>query len=181
MQQWLSPLMPLRSWDQLGQGRRFVSEARRVSPDLAAAGFQEMRPAYAPTGAGRGDAVSGINRADSASVSGNDAAPTSSGPQPQCSTAAGTRRPGSCQPRQHCGRPDSPRFVQAAYPPPRESCVRGADRAAVDKAEDMTKNLDVQPRLGKGRLLTCARSRAVGSAWLNRWNWVPTEPLFRAF
>lgn len=24
-------------------------------------------------------------------------------------------------------------LVQAAYPPPRESCVRGADRAAVDK------------------------------------------------
>ena len=59
--------MPLRSWDQLGQGRRFVSEARRVSPDLAAAGFQEMRPACAPTDAGRGDAVSSINRADSAS------------------------------------------------------------------------------------------------------------------
>ena len=92
-----------------------------------------MRPAYAPTGAGRGDAVSGINRADSASVSGNDPAPTSSGPQPQWSTAAGTRRPGIRQRRQHCGRPDSPRFVQATYPPPRESCVRGADRAAVDK------------------------------------------------
>ncbi len=26
--------------------------------------------------------------------------------------------------------------VQAAYPPPRESCVRGADRAAVDKSSD---------------------------------------------
>ncbi len=34
-----------------------------------------MRPAYAPTGAGRGDAVSGIKRADSASVCGSDAAP----------------------------------------------------------------------------------------------------------
>ncbi len=38
------------------------------------------------------------------------------------------RADGRCQ---QCGRPL--RLPQAAYPPPRESCVRGADRAAVDK------------------------------------------------
>ena len=92
-----------------------------------------MRPASTLDDASKGDGITAINRADSASVIGSDAAPTSSGPQPQWSTAAGTRRPGIRQRRQHCGRPDSPRFVQATYPPPRESCVRGADRAAVDK------------------------------------------------
>jgi hypothetical protein len=44
-----------------------VPDALRVSPGLSAAGFQEMRPAWAPTWAGMGDAVTGINRADSAS------------------------------------------------------------------------------------------------------------------
>ena len=61
--------MPLRS-RTIGCGSAGASS---LKPDaylqaFSAAGFQEMRPAYAPTGAGRGDAVSGINRADSASV-----------------------------------------------------------------------------------------------------------------
>ncbi len=40
----------------------------RVSPGVAPAGFQEMSPAFALDFASRGDAVTGINRADSASV-----------------------------------------------------------------------------------------------------------------
>ena len=40
----------------------------RVSPGLAAAGFQEMRPALALDVASMGDGVTGINRADTASV-----------------------------------------------------------------------------------------------------------------
>ena len=40
----------------------------RVSPCLAAAGFQEMRPAFTLVFASKGDAITGINRADSASV-----------------------------------------------------------------------------------------------------------------
>ena len=40
----------------------------RVSPSLAAAGFQEMRPALALDIASKGDAITGINRADTASV-----------------------------------------------------------------------------------------------------------------
>ena len=40
----------------------------RVSPCLAAAGFQEMSPAFALDVASKGDAVTGINRADLASV-----------------------------------------------------------------------------------------------------------------
>ena len=35
---------------------------------LAAAGFQEMRPAFALVFASMGDAITGINRADTASV-----------------------------------------------------------------------------------------------------------------
>lgn len=38
----------------------------RVSPGVAPAGFQEMSPAFALDVASRGDAVTGINRADSA-------------------------------------------------------------------------------------------------------------------
>ena len=40
----------------------------RIPPSLAATGFQEMRPAFALDVASKGDAVTGINRADSASV-----------------------------------------------------------------------------------------------------------------
>ena len=40
----------------------------RVSPCLAAAGFQEMSPAFALDVASKGDAITGIKRADSASV-----------------------------------------------------------------------------------------------------------------
>ena len=40
----------------------------RISPCLAAAGFQEMSPAFALDVASKGDAITGIKRADSASV-----------------------------------------------------------------------------------------------------------------
>ena len=40
----------------------------RVSPCLAAAGFQEMSPAFTLDVASKGDAITGIKRADSASV-----------------------------------------------------------------------------------------------------------------
>ena len=40
----------------------------RVSPCLAAAGFQEMGPAFALDVTSKGDAITGIKRADSASV-----------------------------------------------------------------------------------------------------------------
>ena len=85
-----------------------------------------------------GDAVTGINRADSASGELNwvDAAPTSCVLQQQWVSryfrdgglAEGLRR--GCQ---HCGQRATQSSRQATYPPPRESCVRGADRAAVDK------------------------------------------------
>jgi len=55
---------------RLGQGTRFVSEDWRVSSGLSAAGFQDMSPVRAHKGTGRGDAVSGINGADSANVCG---------------------------------------------------------------------------------------------------------------
>ena len=97
-----------------------------------------MSPAYAPTDAGRGDAVSGINRADSASVGGSDAAPCACRLQRQWrgwgripfgwlqNAIAGSVSTADRQvPHESLG---------AAYPPPRESCVRGADRAAVDKS-----------------------------------------------
>ena len=44
-----------------------LMNATRIS-GLAAAGLQKMRPAWSPAGAGKGDAVTGINRADPASV-----------------------------------------------------------------------------------------------------------------
>ena len=47
---------------------RTLTTGLRVSPSLAAAGFQEMRPALALDIASKGDAITGINRADSASV-----------------------------------------------------------------------------------------------------------------
>jgi hypothetical protein len=84
-----------------------------------------------------GDAVTGINRADSASEKSN-------GPM--------LRQHHACCNSSHCcdrfrlpnGQVVSPSLSarltactavagQTAYPPPRESCVRGADRAAVDK------------------------------------------------
>ena len=44
---------------------------------------------------------------------------------------------------------------QTAYPPPRESCVRGADRAAVDKR--------LRPSAGLGGSVTVAKvSRMAG-------------------
>lgn len=68
--------MPLRSRKICcGSAGAASPKADAYLQAYSAAGFQEMWPAYAPTGAGKGDAVSGINRADSASVSGNDAAP----------------------------------------------------------------------------------------------------------
>ena len=45
-----------------------ITAGLRVSPSLAAAGFQEMSPAFALDVASKGDAITGINRADSASV-----------------------------------------------------------------------------------------------------------------
>lgn len=53
------------SW--LGALRTLTADLR-VSPSLAAAGFQEMRPALTLAFASRGDAITGINRADTASV-----------------------------------------------------------------------------------------------------------------
>ena len=45
-----------------------ITAGLRVSPSLAAAGFQEMSPALALDAASKGDAITGIKRADSASV-----------------------------------------------------------------------------------------------------------------
>ena len=47
---------------------RTLTTGLRVSPSLAAAGFQEMRPALALDIASKGDAIAGISRADTASV-----------------------------------------------------------------------------------------------------------------
>ena len=47
---------------------RTLTTGLRVSPSLAAAGFQEMRPALALDIASKGDAITGISRADTASV-----------------------------------------------------------------------------------------------------------------
>ena len=98
-----------------------------------------MRPAYAPTGAGRGDAVSGIKRADSASGKLTVSMVRQLFGACNGSRIAGSRIPkGGLQKRHACGVSTADRrvpheSVRGAYPPPRESCVRGADRAAVDK------------------------------------------------
>ena len=82
-----------------------------------------------------GDAVTGISRADSASgeIQRDYAAPIIDALQPQGGEAG--YQPSAC-PRAlsallTTGRHAS--HLRAAYPPPRESCVRGADRATVDK------------------------------------------------
>jgi hypothetical protein len=51
--------------------RRVSTQDLKVSPGVAPAGFQEIGPALALDGAGMGDAVTGINRADVANVNPN--------------------------------------------------------------------------------------------------------------
>ena len=85
-----------------------------------------------------GDAVTGISRADSANgeielgrCCANFMWFATAVVARYCRAAElteGLRR--GCQ---HCGQRATQPLRQAAYPPPRESCVRGADRAAVDK------------------------------------------------
>jgi hypothetical protein len=76
--------MPLRS-RKIGCGSAGASspEPDAYLQAFSAAGFQEMRPAFAPTDAGWGDAVTGISRADSANVNAFDAAPALFVVQPQ--------------------------------------------------------------------------------------------------
>ena len=45
-----------------------ITAGLRISPCLAAAGFQEMSPAFELDAASKGDAITGINRADTANV-----------------------------------------------------------------------------------------------------------------
>ena len=96
-----------------------------------------MRPAIAPARAGKGDAVTGINRADSASEKSNG--PMLRQHHVDCNYSRCHGRLLSPHWQVVCLRSvstaDSGAAVasQTAYPPPHESCVRGADRAAVDK------------------------------------------------
>ena len=85
-----------------------------------------------------GDAETGISRADSVSGKLNwaDAAPTYCGLQQQWVSRyfrAGGLAMGSRRGCQHFGQHFPQTLSQAAYPLSRESCVRGADRAGVDK------------------------------------------------
>jgi hypothetical protein len=87
---WLEQMLPLGQWSRAVTrecGRSLIATVAavddcgrtalvawtitaglRVSPSLAAAGFQEMSPALALDAASKGDAITGIKRADSASV-----------------------------------------------------------------------------------------------------------------
>jgi len=88
-----------------------------------------------------GDAVTGINRADTASGKLNGVilrqrsvlcnfSGYGAGGQPSvCPRAVSARLTTDC----HAA------LLRAAYPPPRESCVRGADRATVDKPCELFK------------------------------------------
>jgi hypothetical protein len=90
-----------------------------------------MWPAYAPTGAGWGDAVTGISRADSASEN----ATTLRHQFLRCNVSGRLGRSNvecGVSPLRPAQRPENSWPVQEAFPPPRESC-ESADCAAVDK------------------------------------------------
>ena len=103
-----------------------------------AAGFQEVSPALVPARSGGGDAVTGINRAYSANGDSTGAILRQSGSVCKCIGEKGiacsrATRLASLLTVSPADKTDSESPLPAAYPPPRESCLRGADRATVDK------------------------------------------------
>jgi len=130
---WLSDI----ACGPVGARRRDCALRFTCIPSLSAAGFQEICPARAPAFAGMGDAIPGINRADSASVELTRSILRQDHVACNCSSAStffDCRH--ECRTLHVVSTADSRNhdfFRPAPYPPPRESCVRGADRAAVDK------------------------------------------------
>ncbi len=126
-----------------------------------------MRPAIAPARAGKGDAVTGINRADSASEKSNG--PMLRQHHEDCNSSRCHGRLLSPHWQVVCLRSvstaDSGAAVasQTAYPPPRESCVGGADRAAVDKRfaswlQQERDSFKLQARESRVKIWLCRRN-----------------------
>ncbi len=111
----------------------------RVSPSLAAAGLQEMRPAFALDVASKGDAITGIKRADSARVNRCSVSCDSAKDAKKHLALCINRGTGdvTIKPTRKFRRYGSVRvsiandlarqqLARSAYPPPRVPCVLGA-------------------------------------------------------